>query len=485
MTIIHSLRLRLLLVLVLVALAPVGTATYLIHRANEQQFRDYSDARTKADAETLVTQIDEKFGAQVVVVDAKQFPVGGVSSAGGADSSFGAVSANSAAANAGVAAGGANGEPANAGSAFETLEDGSTVGDFVTSAGGAGIATGGATAGPTMTVSLPGLPDQQFLSAMTRALLIAVGLATVGALALAVLLARQILKPVETLTAAARGMAAGDLQRRVKVRSFDEIGVLGQAFNTMADSRARLEGLRRNLVNDIAHELRTPLANLQGYLELLRDGLTPPTPQTIAVLHDESLLLSRLVADLQELALAEAGELPLLPESVDVSEPVINALDVLRPQASAKDLTFAAALPENLPLVFVDVARLSQILRNLLRNAIVHTPAGGTIEISAVADRDKNEMVISVRDTGLGIPVEHLPYIFERFYRVDPARARASGGTGLGLPIVKHLIEAHGGWIDVTSTIGVGTTFTFALPLAKAAPTWLPVSTTPRELALT
>ncbi|MCC6791025.1 MAG: HAMP domain-containing histidine kinase [Thermomicrobiales bacterium] len=454
MPVVHSLRLRLLLVLVLVALVPVGTAAYLIQRATANAFSTYSTERTKADAESIVRQIDDLTGKPAYVVDANM-----------------AVMAESSAGDAGVYSGDANSPPvafadASTGtsasfgggsSAIEAVEAGTASGGVIT--------IGGVTSSPNgITIELPGLPDEQFLNEMSRALKVAVAVAAVSALLLAALLAKQILRPVETLTDAARGMAGGDLGRRVYVSSRDEIGVLAGAFNSMADSRARLDELRRNLVNDVAHELRTPLANLQGYLEVLRDGLTPPTPEVLAILHDESLLLSRLVADLQELALAEAGELPLAPEPVALAEPVARALDAHRPAADAKAVSLEARLPDDLPLVAVDAARFSQILRNLLRNAIAHTPAGGTIAVDA--SNRGSEMVLSVRDSGVGIPPEHLPFVFDRFYRADPARARATGGSGLGLAIVTQRVEAHGGRIDVASGSGVGTTFTFTLPLA-------------------
>jgi two-component system sensor histidine kinase BaeS len=237
--------------------------------------------------------------------------------------------------------------------------------------------------------------------------------------------------------------------------------------------------LRRNLVNDVAHELRTPLANLQGYLELLRDGLAAPTPAVLETLHDESLLLSRLVADLQELALAEAGELPLHSEPVIVAEPIGQAIDAHAPQATAKRIDLVADLPGDVPAANADVARLSQILRNLLRNAITHTPPGGRIEVGARGDG--SDVVVFVRDSGPGIAPEHLPHIFERFYRIDPARSRVTGGSGLGLAIVKHLVEAQGGRIEVISTPAAGTTFRFWLPLA--APVGLPGEAMP-NLAL-
>jgi signal transduction histidine kinase len=233
----------------------------------------------------------------------------------------------------------------------------------------------------------------------------------------------------------------------------------------MADGRQRLEGLRRNLVNDVAHELRTPLANLQGYLEVLRDGLTTPTPEILAVLHEESLLLNGLVADLQELALAEAGQLPLMREPVELYEPILNALDAIRPQADSRELTLDARLPEQLPEALVDASRLGQILRNLLRNAVTHTPPGGLINVHASADT--RAVTIAVQDTGHGIEPEHLPHIFDRFYRADPARARDTGGSGLGLAVVKNLVEAHGGTISVSSIVNRGTTFTFTLPIAS------------------
>jgi signal transduction histidine kinase len=177
-------------------------------------------------------------------------------------------------------------------------------------------------------------------------------------------------------------------------------------------------------------------------------------------------LLNRLVADLQELALAEAGELPLNREPWSLNASITNAIDAIRPQAEANQLTLIESTTDSLPEVLVDDARLSQVLRNLLRNALAHTPTGGTIEIRAEPAMP-GEVAVSVQDSGKGISAEHLPFVFERFYRVDPSRTRSTGGSGLGLAIVKHLVEAHGGRISVTSQPGAGTTFT--LPVATAA----------------
>lgn len=442
----RSLRVRLVLFFVLVALVPVGTAALLVHRATEDAFRSYSTERSKADAQVIVSQVDALTGFSAVVVDANQAVIAG--SVGFSD---------------GAATGGMV-------ESTVPVADDAVSGSFSVqsvSPGEAGTSIGGFNTGEgEITLSLPGLPDQQFLDAMNRALYAGVGLAALGALVMAIVLTRHILTPVETLTSAARGMAAGDLNRRVAVQSRGEIGELAEAFNSMADNRSRQEGLRRNLVNDVAHELRTPLSNLQGYLELLREGLAPATPAIIAVLHDESLLLSHLVTDLQDLALVEAGQLPLNPEEAALTGPITGAMDALRPQATARGITLTSELPEEMPEVVVDIPRLNQILRNLLRNAIVHSKSGGTVQIDAVARPEA--VAVSVHDTGIGISPEHLPYIFDRFYRVDPARARSTGGTGLGLAIVKHLVEASGGSIDVKSEVAVGTTVTFTLPRATA-----------------
>jgi signal transduction histidine kinase len=464
MSSLHSLRLRLLLALMLVAVIPVGIVTVLIYSATSDAFRTYTDARASADAQSVAVQMGEITGQSVVVTGSEQsvlaesFPVADdqgptnyqVSSFGNDDSSTEPVSSVAVVGSSGSFGAGDISGSAGAG----TLNPGEGAGTANTEAG--------------LTMSLPGFPGDEFSATVSRSLLIAAAGAVAGALLLAWLLARHIVKPVEHLTSAARRMAAGDLQQRVTVTARDEIGSLATAFNAMADSRSHLEELRQNLVNDVAHELRAPLANLQGYLEVLRDGLTPATPEVIAILHEESLLLNRLVADLQELALAEAGELPLHREPRPIDTSITNAIDAIRPQAEANQLTLIESASNSLPEVLVDDARLSQILRNLLRNALAHTPSGGSIEVRATPALP-GEIAVSVQDSGNGIPAENLPYVFERFYRVDPSRARSTGGSGLGLAIVKHLVEAHGGHICVTSQPGTGTTFTFTLPVATTA----------------
>jgi len=308
---------------------------------------------------------------------------------------------------------------------------------------------------------------ESFLNAANRNLLWGTLIGGLVAVLLAVALSRRILGPVETLTAAARQIAKGDLSQRVVVKSKDEIGELARAFNNMADGLARQEALRRNMVTDVAHELRTPLSNIRGYLEAFRDGVIEPRAEVIGSVYEEAMLLSHLVDDLQELSLAEAGQLRLEHGPIDLGEILEEAVAATRGQAAAKGIALRLSLPSALPLVEGDPQRIKQVVGNLLSNALAHTPPGG--EITAVAQAKEGRVEISVSDTGEGIPAEHLPNIFERFYRVDSSRSRATGGTGLGLAIAKQLVEACGGWIGAESEVGQGTRITFALPVAGSA----------------
>ena len=251
---------------------------------------------------------------------------------------------------------------------------------------------------------------------------------------------------------------------RVPVESDDELGQLAVAFNSMAGSIERQEQLRRNMVGDVAHELRTPLTNLRGYLEAVRDSLIPADTALVDSLYEETMLLTRLVTDLHELAQAEAGQLNLLRAPAAVSDVVEQAVQILRPQADAKGVTLAVDLPPDLPEVDIDRERIGQVLRNLMNNALAHTPAGGEIGVSA--RRDGGFVSVAVRDTGEGISPDDLPHVFDRFYRADRSRARQTGGYGLGLAIVRQLVVSHGGTITVESRVGQGSTFTFTAPVA-------------------
>jgi len=290
-------------------------------------------------------------------------------------------------------------------------------------------------------------------------------LAVAIALLFTFLLSRPIIAPVKTLTLAARRLGQGDLSQRVQFKDKGEMGQLAQAFNSMASELERAEKLRRNMVTDAAHELRTPLSNTRGYLEAIRDGVVAPDTVTIHSLHEEVTLLSRLVDDLQDLALAEADELKIVPQAEDIAELTHEAVVGMRVQAAIKGIVVSIDLPSELPLVNIDAQRISQVLRNLLENAIAHTGNNGGITVTA--EKHDNWVKVSVTDTGEGIPAEDLPNIFERFYRVDKSRARATGGSGLGLTIAKRLVEAHGGKIEVNSEPGRGSSFEFTLPMLE------------------
>lgn len=283
------------------------------------------------------------------------------------------------------------------------------------------------------------------------------------ALLLTFVLSWRILAPVKALTQAARRLGKGDFSQRVHVRDKGEVGELAQSFNSMASDLERAEQLRRNMVADAAHELRTPLSNIRGYLEAIRDGIKKPDSDTIRSLDEEASSLSRLVDDLQELSLADAGELKLICRKEDISKLIDEAVAALQPQAAAKGLMLAVSPPKKLPLVNIDSHRIKQVLHNLLENAMAHTSRGGSVTVEAW--QQGSQIRVSVVDTGEGIPAKDLPNIFERFYRVDKSRTRATGGSGLGLTIAKRLVEAHGGRIEVQSKLRKGSRFTFTLPL--------------------
>lgn len=306
--------------------------------------------------------------------------------------------------------------------------------------------------------------EQEFNTSVNRSLLIAIIMAGLVGVFLTLLLSRSILRPVDELTFAARAMEMGDLSQRVNVRTKGELGELAHAFNAMAEGLKRLEQLRRNMVTDVAHELRTPLSNVRGYLEALRDGVVEPTPETIASVHEEAMLLNRLVDDLQELAMAEAGQLHMVKQRVDLRGVVEKSVQSMSAQAREKEISVEVNLADDLPPIEADPERMGQVLRNLLHNALVNTPPGGQILVEA--STIDSQIKVSVKDSGVGISAEHLPFVFERFYRADRSRARSTGGAGLGLAIVKQLVEAQGGQVEINSQVDVGTTVTFTSPIA-------------------
>lgn len=315
-----------------------------------------------------------------------------------------------------------------------------------------------------------GTPEQDFLDQLRVTLAVAALLAGGVGIILGLLVSRTLAAPLNDLARAARAFAARDWNRRVTVGGADEIAEVAREFNEMADELQRAETQRRNLIADIAHELRTPLAVLQGNLSALLDGVYPLKRGEIATLYDETRLLNRLVDDLRELALADAGQLQLNLQTVNIGEALRAAVASSAIAAEAQQVRVEVQIVEDLR-VRADPDRLAQILRNLLANALRHTPSGGTISLACSVNRQPSSFVtITVTDTGEGIAAEEVPQVFDRFYRGDKSRARISGGTGLGLAIAKAWCQAMGGTIGVESERGRGSRFWFTLPTRAPSP---------------
>ncbi|MFE6774796.1 sensor histidine kinase [Streptomyces sp. NPDC057702] len=312
---------------------------------------------------------------------------------------------------------------------------------------------------PRLEVSLGYQNESPPTIAAAPTVVAAVGVALATILG-ALLLSRAVLRPVRAMTLAAQGLGEGDLERRVPVAGGDEIARLGRAFNRMAGSIQAGEDRQRRLTGDIAHELRTPLANLRGYLEALRDGVVEPTPDLLDSLHEEALLQQRIVDDLQDLALAEAGALTYHRSEIDLRDLLEAARTAHRAHAGTAGVTLDVAAPYP-AYVNADADRLRQVVGNLVGNALRATPPGGRVTLTLVPHREL--AIVEIRDTGKGIPAEHLPHVFDRFWRSDASRGRATGGSGLGLAIARQIVHDHQGTIDVTSTVGAGTTFTIVL----------------------
>lgn len=336
------------------------------------------------------------------------------------------------------------------------IVDGALVGELVVE----GSLMGAATVDPASLVG-----------SVTRAVFFAAVLAAVTGLTLAAVFVRQITRPLVDLTHASRRIARGDLGVRLPVRSADEVGELTATFNQMAASLEKQESLRRNLMADIAHELRTPLTGIQGAVEAMQDGVFPADAENLAALHAEVLLLNRLVDDLRTLANAEARQLSLKKAPVDLADLCRRQVNALQRRASERGVILTFTHPTQTPPIKADVQRLSQVLLNLLDNALRHTPEGGSVVVSLYVDNDN--VYVTVTDSGVGIPAVDLPHVFDRFYRGDRSRTRATGGSGLGLAIARQIVEAHGGcmWVDSPPPgADNGAEFGFMLPRAAAEP---------------
>ena len=299
--------------------------------------------------------------------------------------------------------------------------------------------------------------------ATNRSLILAGAGAGLIGLLLVSLISQRMLGSVRSLTAASRKMGAGDLSQRVPEGSRDEVGQLARTFNVMAGKLENAERQRRNMVADVAHELRTPLSNIQGYVEAVRDGVLEPDRVTIGTIHQQVLYLADLVEDLRLLTETEADDFRLNREPGSLLETVRESVEGARAKAESSGVVLSVDLPAESPTIAFDRTRISQVVGNLLDNAVRHTPTGGTVTVSAAVGQSR--ACVTVADTGEGIPDDVLPFVFDRFYRVDPSRSRATGGAGLGLTIARKLVDAHGGSIRVESEAGRGASFTFDLPL--------------------
>lgn len=297
---------------------------------------------------------------------------------------------------------------------------------------------------------------------LTRSLISVVVIGSVLGIAAGVWMSRRLTAPLGALAKGTETIGAGDLSYRVKPQGSAEIVALAQSFNQMVGKLEEGERLRQNLLTDVAHELRTPLTVLQGNLRAILDDVYALDKAEVAHLYDQTRHLHRLVSDLHELAQAEARQLPLNVQTTDLVWLVDDAVAIFAPIAEAEDLQLQMNLPKTAVMVQIDQARMTQVLQNLLVNALRHTPAGGCITVRLV---EEEQVKLIIQDTGDGIDAEHLPYLFDRFYRTDSARDRDHGGAGLGLAIVRALVEAHRGKVAVTSAgRGCGSTFTITLP---------------------
>ncbi|MGI2336551.1 MAG: ATP-binding protein [Dehalogenimonas sp.] len=328
---------------------------------------------------------------------------------------------------------------------------------------GGGPGAGNTGSGSTVVITNA---EEDFLTQTNRWLWISGGLAVAAAIVIAGILAAQISQPLRALNAGARELAAGNLSHRVEVKSGDETGRLAESFNIMADGLERSEQSRKRLLADVAHELRTPLTVINGTVDAMIDGVLPTDERQLGIIKEESVLLTRLIADLRDLSMAEAGQLKLDLSPIDLGDLACRKMDQFRPLAEAKEITLHCQNPGQLPPISGDWVRLEQVLANLLSNALRHTPDGGRISLELAPGQLGNHpaVTISLSDTGEGMNPEALNHIFDRFYRVEDSRSRLEGGAGLGLSIVKQMVLAHGGKVSVQSQPNKGTMFTIILP---------------------
>lgn len=307
-----------------------------------------------------------------------------------------------------------------------------------------------------------------FLTRVRRTLWVGAGAALAAALVIGGLLFRSVTAPLRELTAASEAIAEGDLTARAEVRGRDEVAQLAASFNEMAESLKRMEEARRSQTADIAHELRTPLTVLQGTLEAMLDGVYPSDEENLEAALRQTRTLSRLIEDLRILALADAGRLHLERARLDLRPFLTEVVETYRPRADAAGIALSLEIYQRRSEVYVDRDRLAQVMGNLLTNALHYVPRGGNVRVET--DLSADGIVVSVMDDGPGVAPEDLEHVFQRFWRADRARRRATGGSGLGLSIAAHIVEAHGGRMWAEETPGGGLTVRFSLPTPDPEP---------------
>lgn len=314
---------------------------------------------------------------------------------------------------------------------------------------------------------MPGAAEADYISAVHRSL-IWVGLGMIAfSVVVSYFVIREVMRPLSTLTEAVRKVKSGTYGQTVPVERCDEVGLLTQTFNDMSAELEKDDKMRRQLFANIAHELRTPLAILQGNLEGMVDDVLPMDKKTLLSMEDEVLRLSRLVQELRDLSLAEVNELPLHKEKTNLNTLLMRAISMLQPLWEEKKLHLHFTPAPDLPDIPLDKDRINQVIYNLLTNAIRYIDAGCTIRLSTslLAVKGKPYVQTVITDNGPGIAAEDLPHIFQYFYRGEKSRSRKSGGSGIGLALAQQFVRSHGGTIRVDSKKGKGTTFAFILPV--------------------
>jgi signal transduction histidine kinase len=469
-----SLRWKLGSALLLVVLVSVGIMAYLTNRNTSEQFQQYVQGGNSAYLAQVADNLEQYYlqqknwnGVQQILNASLR---GNSSRLALADSS-GKVIADT-----GNQTTGKHEISLETSSGTPILADGQQVGTLYMAFPGSGSGKGNQVGRGTASVTETPAPvsgqnsEDNFLNRINSYLWIAGLIAAAAALLLGIFLTRQITRPLRELNTGAKHITRGELSYRVKVRSRDEVGQLADSFNEMAVKLDDNEQSRRRMVSDIAHELRTPLTIIRGTVDGIEDGVFQADKPHLDSIKEQTDLLTHLVNDLRDLSLAESGQLKLDRQPADMAALAQRKIDQFQVNAIQKNIRLSLEAPAGLPEAKVDAKRMEQALGNLLSNAIRHTPEGGQINVALRLGDDglksgKSRLIISVADTGEGISAEHLPHIFERFYRVETSRARSEGGAGLGLAIVKQMVQAHGGEVRVESQTGKGSTFYISLPV--------------------